>query len=121
MTPFDWERAAKRLWNLLDDVDTAIDSTKPEPSPFREVVLRTVAERHEVLVSDGYKLEPAPRTCAACGRPAQGNASIHRDGFSVGPEVDLCNSCGMHELPTCEQLWEAIAKRRAVAAAKAGR
>lgn len=52
------------------------------------------------------------KTCAACGSPAQGNAAIHRDGFAIGPEVDLCDDCGIHELPTCEEIWTAIAARR---------
>jgi hypothetical protein len=50
--------------------------------------------------------------CAACGAPVQGNHSIHRDGFGIGPEVDLCDACGANETPTCEELWDAIARRR---------
>ena len=49
-------------------------------------------------------------TCAFCGKPAEDNFSIHRDGFGVGPEVDLCDACGGSETPTCEEIWDVIAK-----------
>jgi hypothetical protein len=54
-------------------------------------------------------------TCSCCGcrfgyTP---QASIHRDGFDVGPEVVLCNDCGLHELPSCETIWNRIATRKA--------
>jgi hypothetical protein len=48
--------------------------------------------------------------CAYCSKPSEGNASIHRDGFGVGPEVDLCDACGLHETPTCEEIWDRIAQ-----------
>lgn len=53
--------------------------------------------------------------CAYCdiafiGEP---QSSIHRDGFGIGPEVPLCECCGGHGLPSCEEIWERIAKRMA--------
>lgn len=53
-------------------------------------------------------------TCAACGCPAEGNYSIERDGLGTGNEVDLCDPCGDSPRPTLEELWAAIARRRAV-------
>lgn len=50
--------------------------------------------------------------CAACGEPVEFNHSIHRDGFCEGPEVWICDGCGSDELPTCEQIYAAIAQRR---------
>lgn len=50
-------------------------------------------------------------TCAFCGaETVPGYASIHRDGFGVGPEVTLCAACGLHETPTCEEIWDRIAQ-----------
>lgn len=49
--------------------------------------------------------------CAYCGKPSEGNHTIHRDGFGIGPEVALCDAHGSGELPSCEQIWEQIAKR----------
>jgi len=51
--------------------------------------------------------------CAYCdvafiGEP---RSSIHRDGFGVGPEVPLCERCGGHVLPSCDEIWEGIARR----------
>jgi len=53
---------------------------------------------------------PTPTPCAYCGKPSEGNHAIHRDGFGVGPQVDLCDACGGDETPTCEQIWDVIAK-----------
>lgn len=60
----------------------------------------------------GKKRSPVAEECAACGALAEGNFSIHRDGFMVGPDVPLCDACGGHLLPTCDDLWEQIARRR---------
>lgn len=63
------------------------------------------------LASDATT-KPLQLVCAACARPAQGEFAIHRDGFGEGPEVPLCNDCGGPGSPTCEELWERIAKLR---------
>lgn len=52
-------------------------------------------------------------TCAACGCEDEGNYSIHRDGFCEGPEVPLCDECGGDVIPTCQEIWDMIAERRA--------
>jgi len=44
------------LWGLLDDIDTATDVYKNDDAGFRRFMLRKLAERHNVLYSDGYKL-----------------------------------------------------------------
>lgn len=51
--------------------------------------------------------------CAYCGRPAEGNYSIHRDGFCDGPEVDLCDAHGGRMTPTCPEIWDRLADRKA--------
>lgn len=54
--------------------------------------------------------------CAACWRPAAVDADgkarhvIHRNGHCQGPLVPLCDECGAEDGPTCEELWERIAK-----------
>jgi hypothetical protein len=52
-------------------------------------------------------------TCAACGAPIDGapKHAIHRDGPFKGPEVPLCADCGDHPLPSCNTLWDEIARR----------
>lgn len=57
-----------------------------------------------------------PLLCSYCGGPAEGNYSIHRDGFGDGPEVDLCDRHGEGWEPSCEEIWERIAERRAAGA-----
>lgn len=63
--------------------------------------------------SNAPKAPSAERVeCAACGGDATGSQyEIHRDGINEGPEVAICTDCGGHVVPTCEELWEAIAAR----------
>lgn len=55
-----------------------------------------------------------PRRCAYCDASIVGRVefSIHRDGFDDGPEVPLCKECGGGVYPTCEDIWEKIARTR---------
>ena len=46
----------KKLWDLLDDIDTAFDGFRPEMQAFENYVQRKVEERHRILVSDGHNL-----------------------------------------------------------------
>ena len=50
--------------------------------------------------------------CSFCGEEIKGEIkfSIHRDGFGVGPEVPLCVECGSYSTPTCEEIWNKIAR-----------
>jgi hypothetical protein len=59
------ERESK-LWDLLDDIDTASDIFRPNlDDPFVSYVMKKVKARHHHLVSDGYKLsEPKVRKAA---------------------------------------------------------
>lgn len=59
----------------------------------------------------GHKPRKTARRCVYCGGPAEGNHSIHRDGFGVGPQMPLCDEHGAHATPTCEQIWDRIARR----------
>lgn len=52
----EWRGVAEALWALLDDVDTASDLFKPEPSPYVDYVQAKQAERHRHLVTDGHRL-----------------------------------------------------------------
>ena len=50
------ETAEEKLWQLLDDIDTASDMFKPEQTGFYKYVMAKAEERHKYLVSDGYTL-----------------------------------------------------------------
>ena len=52
----------------------------------------------------------ADKKCVYCNGVAEGNYAIHEDGFGIGKEVDLCDQYGGFPTPTCEQIWERIAK-----------
>ena len=52
----DDKEIIKRLWQLLDDIDTASDAFKPEQTPFYQYVMAKVKKREELIVSDGNKL-----------------------------------------------------------------
>ena len=56
MTKFDWEDCAKKLWGLLDDIDTYGDMFKPEITPYFKAVNNKASERHKLLRSNGYDL-----------------------------------------------------------------
>ena len=48
---------AEKLWDLLDDIDTASDMFKPEKTPFYDHIMKKVYERKKYLISpDGQKL-----------------------------------------------------------------
>lgn len=48
---------AEKLWQLLDDIDTATDMFKPNNNdPFVKYVYKKVSERFDHLSSDGYNL-----------------------------------------------------------------
>lgn len=48
---------AEKLWNLLDDIDTATDMFKPNNNdPFTKYIYKKVAERFKYLTSDGHNL-----------------------------------------------------------------
>lgn len=63
-TNFDWEKAAKDLWKLLDDIDTSTDIFKPaidKPNSLMAFYNQTnkyTAKRFEILKSNGYNLFP---------------------------------------------------------------
>ncbi len=46
----------KKLWHMLDDMETAAHEYKPEDSKFMAFFYKTVAKRHDILVSDGLQL-----------------------------------------------------------------
>ena len=51
---------AEKLWDLLDDIDTASDMFKPQDEKsamaFYKYAMTKQAERHKYFKSDGYKL-----------------------------------------------------------------
>ena len=51
------KETAEKLWNLLDDIDTALDMYKPEMEGFEKYVSKKCQERHNLITSDGYKLK----------------------------------------------------------------
>lgn len=46
----------EKLWQLLDDIDTAGDMFKPEITPYFNYVVKKAEERHKYLISDGFNL-----------------------------------------------------------------
>ena len=46
----------ERLWQLLDDIDTAGDMFKPEVTEYFKYVVKKSEERHKYLISDGFTL-----------------------------------------------------------------
>lgn len=54
------EKIAEKLWDLLDDIDTASDMFKPKDligyQAFYRYVMKKAEKRHELLFSDGYEL-----------------------------------------------------------------
>jgi len=55
----NWELIARRLWELLDDIDTAFDHYKPDmKDPFVNYVDHKCRERYDYMDSDGYNLKP---------------------------------------------------------------
>jgi len=45
-----------KLYQLIDDIDTATDIFKPKMDGFEKYVVNKIRESHELIVSDGYKL-----------------------------------------------------------------
>ena len=58
MTEDKWKNIAEKLWDLLDDIDTASDMFKPERSNFYKYTMKKVGKRFELIGSDGYNLFP---------------------------------------------------------------
>lgn len=59
----NFREIAEKLWNLLDDIDTASDIFKPQNEKsamaFYKYVMSKQTERHKYLKSDGYRLYTA--------------------------------------------------------------
>ena len=53
---FNYKIAAIKLWQILDDIDTAGDQAKENDKSYRAYVESRQIERFEVFTSDGYKL-----------------------------------------------------------------
>lgn len=53
-----WERIARELWAILDDIDTASDIFKPIKNNFYNHSMNKVGQRWMLMGSDGYKLYP---------------------------------------------------------------
>jgi hypothetical protein len=52
-----YKQAATKLWDMLDDIDTAEDIAKDDDATFRKLVRHTYMRRLEVAESkDGYSL-----------------------------------------------------------------
>jgi len=45
-----------KLYQIIDDIDTALDMFKPELSNFEKYVIAKIKEKDLLVVSDGYKL-----------------------------------------------------------------
>ena len=56
MKRMDWKKAAKELWQIIDDIDTYSDVCKSNNDSFRDMVEQKQKQRFKILESDGYKL-----------------------------------------------------------------
>jgi hypothetical protein len=69
MGPGEWEKIARFLWELLDNIDTLDDACKDDDHAFREQTRRQQKERWRVSESDGQavrfhpKIHPPPEPC----------------------------------------------------------
>ena len=45
-----------KLFQIIDDIDTATDMFKPKIEPFERYVLNRIKAAKELIISDGYKL-----------------------------------------------------------------
>ncbi len=52
----EWRDMAYKLWDLLDDIDTAGDMFKPEINTYFNYICKKVAMRFKQIGSDGYDL-----------------------------------------------------------------
>jgi hypothetical protein len=58
----EWRDRAEKLWQLLDDIDTASDMFKPEKNAFFGYAMRKAEERGKYIFSpDGYRLVATQR------------------------------------------------------------
>lgn len=51
-----WEERARKLWQLLDDIDTLDDSCRSDDQAFRSLTREVQRQRFQILTSDGYNL-----------------------------------------------------------------
>ena len=55
-----WEEIAKKLWGILDDIDTLPDMLHPSEYEMADkcwrMMVKRAEKRHRYLVSDGYEL-----------------------------------------------------------------
>ncbi len=52
----EWRDMSYKLWQLLDDIDTAGDMFKPEINTYFKYINKKAAMRFEQMSSDGYDL-----------------------------------------------------------------
>lgn len=52
----NYKEAAIKLWELLDDIDTASDQAKDNDQAYRHYVEKRQSERFKIMTSDGYDL-----------------------------------------------------------------
>ena len=57
-----YKKIAIKLWDLLDDIDTAEDIYKPEITSFYNCIHKHQSKRFQYMGSDGYKLKRKWRT-----------------------------------------------------------
>lgn len=54
----DWEKMAKDLWQLLDDIDTVDDWARSNDVAYRRNARKIAAKRFEHMHSDGHIVWP---------------------------------------------------------------
>ncbi len=58
MTLQKWKNIAEQLWELLDDVDTALDAFKQDKEQFCDYTIKKIAARFKLMGSDGHNIYP---------------------------------------------------------------
>jgi hypothetical protein len=99
----DYKEIAVTLWQLLDDIDTAVDAFKPAMTAYVGYIRGKVAKRFALLASDGYRLrDPATGEVIAGPRESPSPScrrgehqwSTFGPGGPLGTAVTLCTDCG---------------------------
>lgn len=58
----DWEKIARSLWDLLDNISTFSDQHKPEHTPYIKAVHDEAEKRNQYMHSpDGRELVPTEK------------------------------------------------------------
>lgn len=59
-TEQNWQEIARKLWMLLDDIDTQDDASKSDDAHFRKCAYQIQQKRHQIISGDVVSAPPLP-------------------------------------------------------------